>query len=519
MPRKPAAKKPASLDPGERMVAIINNLKHTGDFAGEPFNLRPWQSRPVREVFGTLREDGTRRYRRVFEALPRKQGKTEKIAGTIIGMMVSGKTDQRIYSASGDRTQASLIYHAASRMIRQDPTLDKIFLCYDGYKKIVHEPHNSTYEALSSEAYSKHGLGPSAVFFDELHVIRDREFHDVLTTGYGARREPLTWYITTAGWDRMSLCYQLWQHAEAVRDGLRQDPAFYPIIYAASKDDDWKAEATWRKAMPALGDFCSIEFIREEFARACHEPSFENTFRQLYLNQWTEQAERWISMDRWTACGTRALVEDDFDGRECFAGLDLAQSGDMAAFVRVFQEPSGAVSVLCRFYAPEQGKWQDEPQNRELYRAWAQQGALILTPGEEIDFDFIEKDVVEADERTPITLLLADRAFALQLCTRLMNAHGMGERVQFLPQTPIRLNEPTLELERLVNAGKIRHGGHPVLAWNAQNATVRRNATGLILLDKSRSSGRIDGLAATVDAIAGMISVGEPGEESPLVFL
>lgn len=445
---------------------------------------------------------------------------TELAAGVLLYLLLgTGKTDQRIYSASGDRAQASLIYHAASRMVRQDPTLDRLCLTYDGYKRIVHEPSGNVYEALSSEAYSKHGLGPSAVLFDEVHVLRDREFHDVLTTGFGARTEPLTWYITTAGWDRLSLCYQLWSHAEAVRDGLRQDPTFLPILYAASKEMDWRSEDTWRLAMPALGDFCSIEFIREEYQRALHEPSFENTFKQLYLNLWTEQAERWIGMDRWAACGTMPLVEDDFDGRECFGGLDLAQTGDMAAFSRVFQEPSGGFGVLCRFYAPEQGRWRDEPQNRELYRVWAQQGCLTLTPGEEIDFNRIEADVVAADERTPISLLLADRAFALQLCTRLMNTHGFGERVQFLPQTPIRLNEPTLELERLVNSGKFRHGGHPVLSWNAQNATVRRNATGLILLDKSRSSGRIDGLAATVNAIAAAISSAEADATSPLVLL
>lgn len=484
------------------MVAFMNNLKHTGDYAGVPFNLRDWQAGPIRKVFGTLRPDGTRQYRKVFEALPRKQGKTEKIAGTVCGMLVgTGKTDQKLYSASGDRTQASLIYHAASRMIRQDPTLDRLCVCYDGYKKIVCESLNNTYEALSSEAYSKHGLGPSAVLFDEVHVLRDREFHDVLTTGYGARREPLTWYITTAGWDRFSLCYELWQHAEAVRDGHRDDPTFLPVLYAAGPEDDWHDEAVWHRAMPALGDFCSLEFIREEHQRALTQPSFENTFRQLYLNQWTEQAERWLSMDRWNECAG-SVDESAYDGAECFAGLDLAMTGDMAAFTRIHPDGSGGYAVTCRFYAPENGKWKDEVQNRELYTTWARQGYLTLTPGDEIDFDAIETDIVALDRRSPIRLLFADRAFAIQLCTRLANTHGMGDRVKFLGQTPMRLNEPTLELERLVNTKRLRHGGHPVLSWNAQNASLRKNATGLIQLDKAKSTGRIDGLAALVNALA-----------------
>lgn len=521
MPRKPTARPSPANDPGARAVAFINRLTHTGDFAGAPFALRPWQADIVNRLFGTLRPDGTRQYRKAFLALPRKQGKTELAAGVLLYLLLgTGKTDQKVYSASGDRAQASLIYHAASRMVRQDPTLDKICLCYDGYKKIVHEPSGNTYEALSSEAYSKHGLGPSAVLFDEVHVLRDREFHDVLTTGYGARREPLTWYITTAGWDRFSLCYELWQHAEAVRDGLRTDPGFLPILYAAGKSDDWRDEATWRAAMPALDDFCSIEFIRDEFQRATSQPSFENTFKQLYLNLWTEQAERWLSMDKWALCGGSPIDESALAGHECFAGLDLALTGDMAAFVRAFPDGNGGFDVVCRFYAPEQGRWREEPQNRELYSLWARQGHLTLTPGEEIDFDVIERDIVEADEATPITLMLADRAFATQVCTRLMNVHGMTSRVQFLPQTPMRLNEPTIEVERLISGRKIRHGGHPVLAWNAQNAATRKHSTGLISLDKARSTGRIDGLAALVNAIAGATNVQEMAPTgSPLVFL
>lgn len=520
MPRKTTPKAAPPDSPGDRAITFLNRLTHTGDFAGKPFELRPWQSEIVRQLFGTLKPDGSRRYRKAFLALPRKQGKTELSAGILLYLLLaSGKTDQRIYSASGDRAQAALIYHAASRMVRQDPTLDKICLTYDGYKKIVHEPSGNIYEALSSEAYSKHGLGPSAVIFDEVHVIRDREFHDVLTTGYGARKEPLTLYISTAGWDRFSLCYELWQHAEAVRDGLRTDPTFLPILYAASKEDDWRSEATWFKAMPALGDFCSLEFIQDEYQRALSQPSFENTFRQLYLNQWTEQAERWLSMDKWAECGRTSINESDFIGNECYGGLDLATSGDMAAFVRLFETTAG-YAVVCRFYAPSNGRWRDEPQNRELYPMWAGQGYLTLTPGDEIDFDFIERDIIEADAITPLKLLLADRAFATQVCTRLMNVHGFGERIQFLPQTPMRLNEPTLELERLVSAKRLQHGAHPVLSWNAQNAAIRKNATGLVLLDKSRSTARIDGLAALVNAIAGATNTTEVEPTgSPLVFL
>ena len=218
--------------PGDRAVQFINNLTHTGDFGGEPFRLRPWQEKPTREIFGTIRPDGLRQYRRVFMALPRKQGKTELTAAYLLFLLMgTGKTSQTIYSASGDKAQASLIFRAAAQMIRNDSRLSKLCLVYDGYKRIEFKPAGNVYEALSSDAPLKHGLGPSAVLFDELHVLPDRELFRVLTTGFGARKEPLTLMITTAGWDRHSLCYEQWQYAERVRDGLVKDPTFYPVIW------------------------------------------------------------------------------------------------------------------------------------------------------------------------------------------------------------------------------------------------------------------------------------------------
>jgi phage terminase large subunit-like protein len=265
----PRAKK---LNPGDLAVRFIGNLTLVGDYQGQPFNLRPWQKdRIIRPIFGTLRPDGRRQYRRVFIGLPRKQAKTTKIAG-IAGYCLfgecQGKRGQQGYSASGDHKQASLIFNTLASMIRADAELDERCHIYDSYKKIIYEPLDNTFEALSSEASLKHGLSPSHVFFDEVHVFPNRDLHDVLTTGFGARREPLTIYITTAGWNRHSICYELWDYARKVRDGMVDDPTFLPILYEADPEDDWTDEAVWHKAMPALGDFCSLEFIRDECRRA-----------------------------------------------------------------------------------------------------------------------------------------------------------------------------------------------------------------------------------------------------------
>lgn len=498
-------------NPGDLAVRFIENLTLVGDYAGQKFLLRDWQRDIVRSLFGTLLPDGRRQYRKSFLALPRKQAKTTLVAG-IAGFCVTGegcgKSGQQIYSASGDRSQASLIFNTLASMIRADRRLDSLFTIHDSYKRITFKPLGNTFEALSSEAGTKHGLSPSHVLFDEVHVLPNRELHDVLTTGFGARREPLTLYITTAGWDRHSICFEVWDYARKVRDGVVQDPTFLPILYEAAPEDDWEDEAVWHRTMPALGDFCSLEFIREEYREAKQIPARENRFRNLYLNQWTEQAVRWLSVDRWNRCNAPPVTPA---GATCFGGLDLSQTRDLTAFVLVFPDGGGRYSTLCRMWAPEDGHWKQESRNADLYRLWARKGFLTLTPGEVIDYQFVENEIVELSRRFDVQVINADRAMAMQLCLRLRDEHGLN--VQFLPQTPMVLNGPTRELERLVLAGAMQHGGHPVLGWNVSNCAVRTNATGLIQLDKARSTGRIDGAAALVNAIAAATENGDPSPQ------
>src|SRR5262249_41776817 len=179
-------------------------------------------------------------------------------------LLGTGNRAQRIYSASGDREQAALIFHAAAEMIRNDPHLEEVCRVYDGYKRIECQSLGSFYQALSSDAPRKHGLRPNVVLFDELHVLPNRDLFRALTTAFGATKDPLTIMITTAGWDRTSVCWDEWQYARGVRDGTIDDPDYLPILYESDPDDDWRSEETWRKVMPALGDFCELEFVQAE---------------------------------------------------------------------------------------------------------------------------------------------------------------------------------------------------------------------------------------------------------------
>jgi phage terminase large subunit-like protein len=286
-----------------RAIRLINNLTHTkGPFAGQPFNLRPWQVRILKKLF-TQRRDGLRQYRTCLLMLPRKNGKSELAAAlAIYFLLFDGEMGAEVYSAAADKDQAALVFNVAAQMIRNDPELEAQCEIVDSQKRIVHRNSGSFYRAISAEAYSKHGFNASVVIYDELHAAPTRELWDVLATSQGARLQPLMLAITTAGYDRMSHLWKLYQHAKKVEENPALDPTFLPILYEAPINADWTDEKVWKKANPALGDFRSLEEMRIACQRAKEMPSDENVFRRLYLNQWTEQATRWIPLPAWDAC-------------------------------------------------------------------------------------------------------------------------------------------------------------------------------------------------------------------------
>jgi len=499
-------------------VAFINALHHTGDFHGIPFALRPWQEKIVRAIFD---DDGKAKYRKVFIALPRKQGKTELAAAILLYLMFgTGKKAQKLFSASGDREQAALIYGAAASMIRQSQALSNVAIPYDGFKKIKFEPLETVYQALSSEHAQKYGLRPSVVMLDELHVLPNRDLFNALMTAFGATIDPLTIMITTAGWDRTSVCYEQWKYAEQVRDGEIVDESFLPIIFGADPDDDWTSPETWHKAMPALGDFCQLRFIEEECKKAQHIPAYENTFRQLYLNQWTEQASRWLSVERWNECGSvlADFTGSDLAGQPCFAGLDMGVTGDMACYSMVFPQADGKIRILSHGWAPKDGKWRDELRNKDRYLEWERMGYLTFTEGgsapfKVVDRGHIKRDIVRWHQKYPLYQIFADRAYAMDLLIDLFNEESI--QVKGIPQGAVTLNESCRLLEDMVESKQIEHGSNPILDWNVANASVSRNATGLMCLDRSSSTERIDGLAALINALAAYIADPEHRGPSP----
>src|SRR5499427_4534309 len=227
----------------QKAVDVINKLSHTGDFTARPFDLRPWQKRIIQELFKTNPKTGKRQYRTSLLMLPRKNGKTELAAAiAIYCLLFDGQQGGEIYLAAADREQASKVYHAMVAMLRADVELCAHVEIIESQKRIVHRKSDSFCKAISAEAYSKHGFNASVVIYDELHCAPNRDLWDVLATSQGARTQPLLIAISTAGYDRHSILWELYAHAKRVFENPAIDPTFLPVIYEAPVEADWTDE-------------------------------------------------------------------------------------------------------------------------------------------------------------------------------------------------------------------------------------------------------------------------------------
>jgi phage terminase large subunit-like protein len=479
----------------ERAVAFFAEcLKHTtGEWRGQPFVLSPWQAEIVRNIFGWKRPDGTRKYRTVFLGLPRKMGKTTLAAGlALYALYCDGEPGAQVINAAADREQAALCFDSAKQMVDAEPELSSRSESFR--RSIIVPGTGSSYKVLSSEAYSKHGLSVSYAGMDELHAWPDRELYDVLVTSMGARRQPLTVITTTAGFDRHSLCYELWNYADQVAAGIVKDESFLSVIFAAGKDDDWKDPATWAKANPNFDVTVQQSFYEQECAKAVSLPSYENTFRRLYLNQWTEQDVRWLSMDAWDAC---AAPMPDLASLPCFAALDLSSTTDITALVLAFPI-DGKVHLLPFFWIPAEGVKKRVDRDRVPYAQWIKDGYMMTTPGKVIDYEFIRRKINELAEQYHIKEVAIDRWNATQLSTQL---EGDGFEMVGFGQGFASMASPTKELERRILEGTLNHGANPVMRWMASNITTEQDAAGNLKPSKKKSTERIDGIVATIMAL------------------
>lgn len=508
----------------DKAVLFINQLKHTkGEWYGKNFDLLPWQEQIVREIFGTLKADGSRQYNTAYVEVPKKSGKSELAAAiALLLTCADNEYGAEVYGCAADRQQASIVFDVAVEMVEQCPSLKARIKPVLSQKRLIYKPLNSFYQVLSAESYTKHGLNVHGVIFDELHAQPNRKLYDVMLHGSGdARRQPLYFLISTAGTDRNSICWEVHQKARDIMDGRKKDSTFYPTIYGLDDGDDWKDEKNWYKANPSLGTTIQVDRLRTSFNQALDNPAEENLFRQLRLNEWVKQSTRWMPMEKWDLCNA-AVDMEALKGRECYAGLDLSSSTDLTAFVLVFppiteDEP---YHVMPYFWLPEETLTTRVTRDHVMYDVWEQQGYIKTTEGNVVHYGYIEHFIEELGKGYEIKEIAYDRWGAVQMS---QNLDAMGFTVVPFGQGFRDMSPPTKELFKLTLEKRIAHGGHPVLRWMMDNVYVKTDPAGNLKMDKEKSTEKIDGAVALVmaldRALRNNISAGSIYDERGLLIL
>jgi len=464
-------------------------LVHTkGRFAGKPFILEPWEREFIKNVYGWKRKsNNTRKYRVAYLEIPKKNGKSAFASGLAAYMtFADGEMGAEVFSAAGDRAQAGIVFRVARDMIERSPQLNGRCECFAS--SIYVPKSNSRYEVLNAEAGTKHGINASAIIFDEFHVQKKRDLHDTLVGSVAFREQPLTIYITTAGWDRTSICWEYHQYARKVLEGSIVDEEFYPVIYAADPE----------------GITVQYAYMEKEAERAKRVPGRQNAFKRLHLNIWTEQSERWLDLDEWRSLATQLRLEDMTE-TPVWTGLDLSSTRDLTALALLWapEHDDDHWKLIPRFYMPKDNLVQRDEESSGNYLEWVQQGWIIATPGNVVDQDFIRKDIESLGLLFPIRELALDRWNSTYLMTQLQEE---GLDVVPFGQGFASMSGPSKEFEKIILGKELIHDGNPVMDWMISNVALKEDAAGNIKPDKSRSSEKIDGVVSTIMALGRAIS-------------
>jgi phage terminase large subunit-like protein len=493
------------------VLEFFSFLQHSkGEWAGQIFELEPWQIFQIYMLFGWKhKETGMRRFRTFYLEVARKNGKTTLAAG--IGLYLMDGDDEpgaEIYAAATKFDQAKICHVEAERMVKSSIFLKDHLAVH--VNNIFNEYTNSFFRPLGRDHDSLDGLNTHGCIIDEVHAHKTRDLWDVIETSTGARRQSLIFAITTAGFNRQTLCFELHDHTKKILEGAITDDTFLGFIYTIDEEDDWEDESLWIKANPNLNVSVKLDDLQAKAKRAKEIPSALNSFLRLHLNVWTESETRWIPQKTWMTCA-EACDLDSLKGQLCYGGLDLSSNKDITAFVLCFPPTPTRINyiVLCRFFIPKSNMTIRVHNDRVPYDVWERQGLLTATPGTSIDYNYIINQIGQDCKDYDLAEIAFDRWGATKIVQDLAslgfekpedNPHAQRFLIPF-GQGYVSMNAPMKELENLVLAGKISHGGNPVLSWMASNVVVSEDPAGNIKPDKKRSIEKIDGIVAMIMAL------------------
>lgn len=495
-------------------IDFIQCLHLTGDFYGRPFVLQEWQKEVLHDVYGTINERGYRQYHYAYLEVPKKNGKTELTAAIGVKHLVLDPPGGQIYCCAAERGQAALVYKAAKQMIEQDPELDYraggILKVIDSKSEIYNTETGTFLKVLSAEAYSKHGLNPTVVIFDELHAQPNRDFWDTMTFGAGAaRKEPMWWVITTAGDDpdRKSIGWEIHEKACNIRDGKLINPQWYVKIYNAPDDADIYDEAVWYAANPSLGVSIEIEALRLEAMEARESEQLERLFRWLRLNQWVSLKRiGWLPITLWDE------TEENWDvsellGKRCYDGIDLSSKIDLTSSLQLFPPQDGIKNwrFIFEAWVPEDNMKERVHRDHVPYDSWEKSKYLNTTPGNVVDYSKIKAHIETVERLYKVQHYCGD-PWHLEILKQLLSLEIANKFIE-IPQTMAGMTQGMGELERLFRSKAISHIKQPLGRWCFGNVIIATDGNENMKPMKNKSLERIDPIVALVNAMAGAIKL------------
>ncbi|SFA55556.1 Phage terminase-like protein, large subunit, contains N-terminal HTH domain [Parageobacillus thermantarcticus] len=478
-------------------------FKHTkGVLAGQPIELTDFQLFVVGNIFCWKRkENDLRRFRKAYIQLARKNAKSQLLALIASYECFLSPEQSEVYIAGWGREQSSIVYNEVLSQIQSCSLLNGKYT--DSYGRIRHKKSGSIIQPLSKEARKTgDGKNPSLAVIDEYHVHETSEIYDVLVSGMAARKNPLIVVITTAGFNLDSPCYTEYQYVSKILDpdSPIENDEYFVMICELDKDDDIKDERNWIKANPIVATYEEgMNFLRSELQTALDVPEKMRSFLTKNMNIWVDQKDNgYIPLDKWRACATSKKI--DLDVRECYIGVDLSKKIDLTSISGVVPLGDGRFYVWSHSFIPEDTLAEKRRTDKVPYDLWVEQGWITVTPGAVVDYHFIQSYIKK---------LADDKLWDIkEICYDPYNATHFAQEMEAEGYTMVEirqgirtLSEPTKFFRELVFSGKIVHDDNPVLNWAVGNAVVRQDHNENIMLDKDKSTDRIDPLAAAINAM------------------
>lgn len=482
-------------DKVEQVCGFISIIHHyTGKHAGKPFVLEAWQEWIVASMYGFyLRGTNERLVQSAYIEMARKQGKSAFASALCLYHLIAdGEMNAEVYMAANSKDQAKVSFNMASNFSKMlDP--GKEFL--NPYRDTIkYERTLSFLKVLAADSSKLDGPNASMYLIDEYHAAKNSGVKDVLQSSQGMRENPMAVIITTAGFDRLGVCYQYREMCTEVVSGLKEDDTLFIAIYCLDKEDDWKDEAVWVKSNPNLGVTVQTKFLKTQVRKAINTPSDEVGIKTKNLNIWCDAEKTWIKDDYILSASANVNLEE-YSGLDCFIGVDLSSTSDLTSFSVMI--PTTEKMVWKTFYfLPEAAL--TEKRFKELYGEWARQGALCITPGNVVDYDFILNKIMEIGQILNIVTIGYDSWNATQF---VINCTEKGLPMEPYSQSIGNFNKPTKELERLLLSGVAVIDNNIITRHCFRNVVMARDKNGNTKPSKQYEEKKIDGVITMIEAL------------------